>query len=1305
MDWSRLRFWERPSPQPVPVTPPVGTATRADGWENQLTGLGAVGRDKSLSAVFVGQELTPDEAEQLWQYDDLAAKVVEKIPAEAFREGFELVLPDDKQLAEDVCDYAEELGAEEKFQHAMCVERALGGAAIFPVINDGSNDLALPLNEERISEIRQLILFDPRELTAQKYYDDFSSSKFGYPEFYWLQPDVPGSAMSQVLIHESRLIVFPGIHVTRRADSRRLYRGWGLSPLTRCHRILRQFNVSWDAAGALLQDFSQAVIKVDGLAEMLAAKGEDAIRKRLMSLELQRSIIRAMLLDSKESFERTPTPMTGLPELLDRFATRFAAAADVPVSILFGDQPSGLNATGEADRKGFRDTVRAMQRKHLQSRLDRFFRLILLSKAGPTGGREPKNWTVTFRPLEQMSEIETADLRNKQADTDSKYVTACVLSPEEVAISRFGGDKYSLETIIDVRGRGEPKAPDNTPPEPMPAPSTPQDPAPGGAPAPGKLTKRVDNETLDDIDFLGLYGDLRLDETAHLPAGTPQGGQFTSGHGAAQGVSGKKLKLTQIGEKGWTGAGKDGGHAIQEIADGKWKTVSEGHSEVSAHGQVLHAAAKLNKEYRVIEHGAGASGFATLHVGAGGAVVKGEHSELAATYAKRLTTNYKSVQWHKENDSKIKAAKATAAKPDEAPPPGGWAAHHTVIAETAKVPAHTVLTVKEPGKGWAETPVVSEGEKQTKTTIATKESVVAASVFHAEISQLQHEADLPHLAKWTPQKIAAKEAAKATLSFYKNPTTKEELKAAADALDAVANKAASAGSVWGKPYSELAAKMREKAEPKSAAPTPVVPTQSSRPIHAIQGSEMSIHEFYSHRDAYTTKLPGHEHDAVKYYSDAGYQPINGGLREPPPSDHAEKAIKAMDAAIARAPAPRDLILHRGLSNAGFKALAGTLEIKPGDQFVERGFTSTSAGDQAAFHGQKNLIITVPKGYPAAPIPSYHPNENEMLLRRNTKFEVTKVTGSMIHVTVVHDGSELKTDGSPNQPRDKNGEWSSSGGGGGVTKQMAPVKTHSVGMTPEQRAVDRAPLPNPGRPSGPDATTRAEKPVAAAKMYEQTNRPAGGSQGGRWYKDEAGVEYFGKSYGGDMSRLGAEHAANQIYRTMGIKAPETHVATVDGKPVLMSKEIKGTDGDKVSVNKLHEAGLARGFVVDAWLGNRDVVGATYDNVKITPAGVPARIDNGSTFHHRAMGGTKEFGPHVGELDSMRNLQYPAGKVFGKISDGDLHEQMRDFTAKYAEKRAEIHDILEKSGMPAHEVAQIKTILDARATHIVKRAATG
>lgn len=80
--------------------------------------------------------------------------------------------------------------------------------------------------------------------------------------------------------------------------------------------------------------------------------------------------------------------------------------------------------------------------------LKRIAKLLFRSKTGPTKGKEPENWSIKFRPLWQLDELQQADVRLKQAQADDIYLRRGVAQPADIAASRFGGDTYSVETHL-----------------------------------------------------------------------------------------------------------------------------------------------------------------------------------------------------------------------------------------------------------------------------------------------------------------------------------------------------------------------------------------------------------------------------------------------------------------------------------------------------------------------------------------------------------------------------------------------------------------------------------------------------------------------------------------------------------------------------------------------------------------------------------------------------------------------------------------------------------------------------------------
>lgn len=474
---------------------------RFDGWTSLLSGLGTLSRDKRESMYFQPDLIDWDTALNIYRGDPLAARIIETKPNELVREGYDLCITDEEDTTEDtrpeeekpdqvdvlkrgkverevleqrklfggkvtpglakvgkdlqeaVENKWEKLELLQVIHEALCYEAAYGGAAILIGANDGSTSLEAPLVVKNVRSVDFLTALEPREIVPVAWYGNPRAPKYGRPAIYQLTPSVPGTTVDKniyatpVRIHESRLIVFPGIRVTRRNLSQ--LGGWGDSVLTRVYRVLRDFNISWGAAGILVADFAQAVYKMKGLNELLQEDAKDLFKQRMLGMELSRSVARAVMIDGDDEFERKQTPVSGLPDLLDRFATQLAAAGDLPLPLLMGESPGGLNASGASgdQLRMFYDRIASTAKRKVCPAI----RLVTECIFQELGGA-PETWTIKPRPLWQLTEKERAEARKIQMETDTGYMDRGVVDPDEVRDSRFGGDAYSYETSLKERG-------------------------------------------------------------------------------------------------------------------------------------------------------------------------------------------------------------------------------------------------------------------------------------------------------------------------------------------------------------------------------------------------------------------------------------------------------------------------------------------------------------------------------------------------------------------------------------------------------------------------------------------------------------------------------------------------------------------------------------------------------------------------------------------------------------------------------------------------------------------------------------
>lgn len=474
----------------------------ADAWENTITKLGRA-RDKRTGGRVIPplRQHSRQEFDDLYHGDDIASTLANLPAQEMVREWITLNV-DDSRGADDegsrsekpaadllarlsvpaqMEQEAQRLDLQSKTFESTVWSRVHGGSLMFIGADDGlggdPENLKEPLDEGRIETIKFLEVFDRWDVRPL-------NDRGGRPEFYNLLPTVVHHGGLQSMgvgfenqIHASRFIRFDGVLTSK--FRQRQNNGWSDSIYVRLKTLIRDYNLSWDGVFHLISDFAQAVFKMRGLADAMASDNDNLVVDRAIIMDQCRSIARAILIDAEEEdFERKVTPVSGLPDLLDRGALRLSTAGRIPVSLLLGQSPAGLNATGDSDISFFYDQIRAVQNTYLRPKLQRLYTLMFLAKDSPTKGMLPENWSFEFNPLWQLDAKEKAELRKTQAETDEIYIMNDVVDPEEITASRFAGDTYSPETTLDTKKRAEQKANPEPEPTPPPAPPPPAFPAP-----------------------------------------------------------------------------------------------------------------------------------------------------------------------------------------------------------------------------------------------------------------------------------------------------------------------------------------------------------------------------------------------------------------------------------------------------------------------------------------------------------------------------------------------------------------------------------------------------------------------------------------------------------------------------------------------------------------------------------------------------------------------------------------------------------------------------------------------------------
>jgi len=421
---------------------------RNDGLANALTGMGMMGRDKSLSTqaqaiTFLSQE----ELEALYG-EWLPRRIVDIYAEQATRRGFKVLFGGEGAAAEEVVgieQVIEDMYILENFMLSAKNARLYGGAVLLLYIDDGRS-ADQPVDKKNIRAVEGMEVLDRWQvapvINEENLYD------YSKATFYQI---ISGDLIRQpqlTLIHKDRILRFDGDWLPYRIRQRNY--GWGMSSLQTIYESFKHYWTGLHSAATLLSEFDIFVHKIRGLAQMLAAGKEADVRNRLVLNDMSKSVYRGYAIDAeKEELAFISRNFGGIGEILEKTRVDIIGASKIPHTVLFGESPGGLGSTGRSEERDFAKTLADYQQSTFHRPLKQLLEYIMLSQAGPTKGRIPKSWRVHFNDLFELNEREKADVRARVAAVDGRYIQLGVLHPKEVADARYGGSEWSMELTLD----------------------------------------------------------------------------------------------------------------------------------------------------------------------------------------------------------------------------------------------------------------------------------------------------------------------------------------------------------------------------------------------------------------------------------------------------------------------------------------------------------------------------------------------------------------------------------------------------------------------------------------------------------------------------------------------------------------------------------------------------------------------------------------------------------------------------------------------------------------------------------------
>ena len=412
-----------------------------DGLENVISGLGTA-RDKR---AYTQYNFTPpkdrQQLENMYRSSWLAKRIVNSVPEDMTREWLTVGFDDNNlEHSKKVEKLANKLKLKSKILNGLTWGRLYGGALMIIGIRNEKLDTPLDIRTVKKDSLQYLQVLDRWRVSASAELTmDLESPNFGMPDYYLI-------AESSVQIHHSRVIRFNGQRVPYfmwTQNSR-----WDDPELTHIYESLLNTDTATQSVASMLFEATVDVVKIDNLADILAGKnGESLITKRFQLGALMKSINRMMILDGKESYENHQKQFTNLDKIMSTFMVDVCGAAEIPMTRLFGQSPSGLNANGDNDVRNYYDMISNKQEVDLLDSMEYVYSIICMSVLGSL----PDDLQIEFNPLWQMSDTDKSTVNKTKADTAKIYLESGVVTEGVIARQIKSDGVFSEMTDEDVR--------------------------------------------------------------------------------------------------------------------------------------------------------------------------------------------------------------------------------------------------------------------------------------------------------------------------------------------------------------------------------------------------------------------------------------------------------------------------------------------------------------------------------------------------------------------------------------------------------------------------------------------------------------------------------------------------------------------------------------------------------------------------------------------------------------------------------------------------------------------------------------
>ena len=199
------------------------------------------------------------------------------------------------------------------------------------------------------------------------------------------------------------------------------------------------------SVGDLITNFSTTILKTAMDAVLQGGSGEDLF-SRIELFTLARTNRGVMAVDmDKEEVVQVNTPLSGLAELQQQSEEHMGLPSRMPMVVLTGISPTGLNASSEGEIRVWYDRIHAAQESNYREPIEIAIKVLQLCLFGEID----EDITIDFQPLYQMTPKELAEIRLNNSTASGNYIDRGVIDPTEER-ERLARDPESGYQGLDI---------------------------------------------------------------------------------------------------------------------------------------------------------------------------------------------------------------------------------------------------------------------------------------------------------------------------------------------------------------------------------------------------------------------------------------------------------------------------------------------------------------------------------------------------------------------------------------------------------------------------------------------------------------------------------------------------------------------------------------------------------------------------------------------------------------------------------------------------------------------------------------